>query len=182
LARAKARDGLTLKEERFVESFMGEAEGNATRAAELAGYKARSRPALQDFARKLAKKERIRAAIAARAAADPRVLTREELQQFWSSVVRGDMFERLTPEGTSVTAPAAMRERIKASELLARTHGMFRDSVGPPPTAPVVIILPGNDREPKTIEMTNDGGRGGDEAEGAAPAPWRARVLPADKR
>lgn len=178
MARAKARDGLTLKEERFVESFMGAAEGNATRAAELAGYKARTRAALQDLARKLAKKERIRAAIASRAAADPLVLTREELQQFWSSVVRGDMFERLTPEGQSITAPAAMRERIKASELLARTHGMFRDSAGPPPTAPVVIVLPGNNREPKTIEMTNDGGRGGDETDRAAPASWRARVLP----
>lgn len=100
--------GLTEKQRRFVEAYMGEAAGNGTEAARLAGYKGNSRTLGQVASENLAKPD-IAKAIASEVAADPLVLSREDLQRFWSRAVQGQ-------EDV---------DRLKASELLAKSQAMF---------------------------------------------------------
>jgi phage terminase small subunit len=111
---------LTEKQRRFVEAYMGQARGNATEAARLAGYKG-SDPTLGQVGNENLKKPEIIKAIQERRSNDPLVLTREQLQEFWSRVALG-----LELDGEDV---AAMRDRLKATELLGKTQALFTDQV-----------------------------------------------------
>lgn len=68
---------LTYKERLFVEAYLGEAAGNATKAARQAGYAAATNQALRQLARELLTKLHIRAAIDARL--DSAALTSSEI-------------------------------------------------------------------------------------------------------
>jgi hypothetical protein len=103
---------LSERERRFVEAYMGAAAGNATKAARLAGY---AKNTAEKQASRLLGKVGVRAAIDARAKSDPAVATREERQQFWSAIKRGDGEFRHWP-------PAV---RLRASELLGKSQGDF---------------------------------------------------------
>lgn len=105
---------LTEKQRRFVEAYMGEAAGNATEAARLAGYKGNAKTLGAVGAENLAKPG-IQQAIDKRVDADPKIATREERQRFWTSVMNGD------PEHGILE----MRDRLKASELLGKTQADF---------------------------------------------------------
>jgi phage terminase small subunit len=113
---AKATD-LTERERRFVEHFM--ASGNATKAAEKAGY---SKKTSAQIGYRLVRKVQIQRAIGERAANDPTVWTREERQQFWTAVASGSGSYR----------SSSLRDRLKASELLGRSQADFveRHAVG----------------------------------------------------
>lgn len=104
---------LTEKERRFVELYMGECAGNGTEAMRRAGYKGTD-DALAAAASRLVRKDKVRAAIEERVAADPVVATRKERQQFWTDVMKG-------------TIRAAMKDRLKASELLGKSQADFVD-------------------------------------------------------
>jgi hypothetical protein len=104
--------GLSERERRFVECFMGEAAGNATKAARLAGY---AKNTAEKQAGRLLAKVGIRAAIEARASNDPAVATREERQRFWTAVLRG----------TGEFARTTMKDRLRASELLGKSQADF---------------------------------------------------------
>lgn len=107
----KLKDGqLSQKQRRFIDFFMGEAAGNATRAAELAGY---SHKTAHQIGAENIRKPQIAAAIEVLVATRPEIATREERQTFWSQFMRDQ----------SLTA----FERYKASELLGRSHGDFID-------------------------------------------------------
>ncbi len=105
------RRKLTEKQRRFVEAYLGEARGNATEAARIAGYKGNERT-LQVVGSQNLSKPIVSDAIRERTERDDLVMTREELQRFWSKVTRGDEF-------------AEMRDRLKASELLGKTQSAF---------------------------------------------------------
>lgn len=109
---------------------MGIAKGNATEAARLSGYKG-SDNTLGVVGFDNLKNPKIAAAIAERTKSDPLVLGREELQQFWSRV--------LTARELDAGDEPAMKERLRASELLARSQGVFVERVeiedGPERTA-----------------------------------------------
>lgn len=91
---------------------MGVAAGNATKAARLAGY---AKNTAEKQASRLLGKVGIQKAIAERTERDPAAWTRERLQKFWSEIANGDgVFEQAT-----------LRERLRASELLARSRAMF---------------------------------------------------------
>ena len=105
------------RERRFVEHFMGDAAGNATHAARLAGYS--SKTARKQGSRLLTKGH-IRAALAQRAQDDPAVWTREERQRFWTAIARGA--DGGYPE-------ASLRDRLKASELLGKSQADFLDRI-----------------------------------------------------
>lgn len=122
---------LTEKQRRFVEAYMGAAAGNATEAAMAAKY---ANPA--QAGSRLLRNAKILEAIKARVDADPAVKTREQRQQFWTE----------TMDDTAV----AMKERLRASELLAKSQGDFvqRHEVNAT-TASVVIYHPDNSRGPK---------------------------------
>ena len=101
---------LTEKQRKFVEAFLGSANGNGTEAASLAGY-AGDRKSLAVIAANNLKKPIIRAAIEDRTKDDGTVATREERQRFLTRIMR--------------TEHRKLNERLKAVELLCRMHGDF---------------------------------------------------------
>ncbi len=103
---------LTEKQRRFVEAYMGEAGGNATQAARLAGY-AGNDNTLASMGDANVRKPAIQAAIKERVDADPAVADREVRQRFWTT--------------TMGNVAADMSHRLKASELLGRSQGDFVD-------------------------------------------------------
>ena len=111
---------LTEKQRRFVEAYMGQAKGNGTEAARLAGYKGNA-ATLNAVAVENLRKPLIADAIRERRSNDPLVLTREQLQEFWSRVALG-----LELDGDGI---AAMRDRLKATELLGKTQALFTEQV-----------------------------------------------------
>ena len=93
---------------------MGEAAGNATKAAVLAGYSQHSAAAQ---ASRLLKKRNVRDRIDQTAQNDQAVWTREDRQRFWTAVA----------QGAGMYADAAMKDRLKASELLGKSQADFID-------------------------------------------------------
>jgi phage terminase small subunit len=110
------KDGLTEKQRRFVECFMGRCKGNATEAAKAAGVPKKSARVMGS---RWLTKVAVQKAIASRVKSDPKVLDREELQQFWSAVT-------LAREEFQSTG---MTDRLRASELLGKTQKLFSERV-----------------------------------------------------
>lgn len=133
-------DGLSEKRRRFCEEY-AQNGGNATEAARQAGYK---KPGVEGTrllgyasikqALEYLRQEQTSEAIA----------TREERQAFWSSVMRGQ-------EVDADNSPPAMRDRLKAAELLGKSQADFlerhdhssRDGSMTPPSR--IEIVPGDD-------------------------------------
>jgi hypothetical protein len=105
-------DKPTEKQRRFVEAYMGEAAGNATEAASLAGY-AGNRKTLEAVGRENLAKPRIAQMILQAQQSDPLIATREDRQRFWTRVMMG-----LEPD-------VRMADRLKASELLGKASADF---------------------------------------------------------
>lgn len=105
-------DKLTEKQRRFVEAYMGEAAGNATEAARLAGYKG-SDTTLCAVGSENLRKPLVARAIESAQKSDPLIATREDRQRFWTRVMMG-----LEPD-------ARMGDRLKASELLGKCGADF---------------------------------------------------------
>jgi len=105
---------LTERQRRFVEAYVGKAEGNATEAARLAGY---SHETTQGP--RLLENVGVREAI--EAARKPRtkraIATREERQEFLTRV--------MNDEDDSNDNGVEMRDRLKACELLSKMQGDF---------------------------------------------------------
>jgi hypothetical protein len=98
----------------FVEEYMANG-GNATRAYLAAYPRCRSEKAAASNGLKLLRKTEIRDAITARQQADPRIATREEIQRYWSEQLHCEEIDRA--------------QRNRASDLLARSYGMFVEHV-----------------------------------------------------
>ena len=109
------------KRRRFVEAYMGEAAGNASEAARIAGYKC---PGPEGF--RLLQYAEIQAAIDSRVESDPSIMTRQERQKFWSEAARGNI-DDFNSDGEAINA--ALSTRLKASELLARSQADFVERV-----------------------------------------------------
>ena len=122
-------EALSERERRFVEAYMGPAAGNAAKAAVIAGYSPKT---ARQAGHRMSTKVNIRDAIAARQAEDPNVLTREELQGIWSGMVR------------DCDLPAG--DRLRASELLAKSLAMFVHRVQAERGATLEEILAGSRR------------------------------------
>ena len=104
---------LTAKQQAWIDYYK---QGHsATESARLAGYKANSESAfgtigfenLQKLARYIADREEI--------LASPRIATMEEINEFWTGIVRDE--------------DADIKDRLKASELRARAAGGFTEKV-----------------------------------------------------
>jgi len=111
--RRKARTRTSERERKFIEFYM--ASGNGRQAAIRAGY---SPTAATQQAARLLTKDHIRRAIDARAAAGPEVAARQERQAFWTAVMRG-----------RVPGRVAMKDRLRASELLGKSQGDFLERI-----------------------------------------------------
>lgn len=133
---------LTEKQRRFVDAYLGEAAGNATEAARLAGYKGNDNT-LASVGTENLRKPAIAEAITLLQRDDPLVASRVERQRFWTRVM--------------MEGEAEMKDRLRASELLAKSGRDFIDRVehsGPDGKpiehevkARIVAYLPSNDRE-----------------------------------
>ena len=101
---------LTQKQKRFVLAYAGEAYGNASRAAKIAGYSDRTSGQIGDA---LLKNVKVAEAIANETKKDYQVLiaTREDRQRWWTKVMYDGGVE--------------MEHRLKAAETLARACGDF---------------------------------------------------------
>jgi len=112
--KAKVRK-LTVKQQRFVDFY----DGNATEAAQKAGYKGNN-ATLRNVGAENLTKPYIRRAIRAREKKrnKPHIATREERQQFWSDVLTGKLTQPAVvgkdEEGNAVVAdiPPAMKDRL----------------------------------------------------------------------
>jgi phage terminase small subunit len=117
-------DGLTERQRRFVEVYSSNG-GNALDAARVAGYRQPHPQGAENM-----QKPTVRAAIEAlrEETTTNSILTREARQKYWSRIIRG---EELDSDGK----PPAIRDRLRASELLAKSQGDFLDrteiSTGP---------------------------------------------------
>jgi hypothetical protein len=105
---------LTEKQRRFVDAYLGEAAGNATKAARLAGYKGNDNT-LASVGTENLRKPAIAEAIEHAQRQDPLTATRVERQRFWTRVMMSDAAE--------------MKDRLRASELLGKSGRDFIDRV-----------------------------------------------------
>lgn len=113
------RAAVNERQRKFVERFM--ATGNATKSAIAAGY---SEKTARVQGSQLLTNPAIQQAIKKRTEQDPRIATREDRQRFWSEVMLG----------TGADGKVEMNNRLKASELLAKSQADFtpRDDSGHP--------------------------------------------------
>lgn len=107
------RRPLTERQREFVRFYLGECSYNATEAAKRAGYKHAQKTSYRLLANAGIQEEIRRVAAKAESKA---VSTFEERQKFLTNVMRGE-----EPQD----GPADMKDRLKAVELLGKTHGDF---------------------------------------------------------
>ena len=125
---------LTEKQRRFVEAYCGEAKGNATEAASLAGYKGND-VTLASTGYENLRKPQIAHAIDALndEIRSDAIATAEEVQAFLTGTMRGTecrapiitmagpIFDKDT--GAMLDAPADPKDRVKAAAELAKMRG-----------------------------------------------------------
>lgn len=126
------KKGLSEKQRRFADEYL--ANGcNATQAAISAGY---SKKYAAQNTTKLLKNTNVASYIKKRndAISSAKIVTQQELQEYWSDVIRGNKKEQvLIGVGKGEQAIGDMdvsaKDRLKASELMGRTLQMFTDNV-----------------------------------------------------
>ena len=114
---------LTAKQSTFIDAYLGEAKMNAAQAARIAGYKHPETQGAENL-RKLrpyideVMSERHSNAIA----------TQKEVQEFFTSVLRGEVKEEVVASnGLVLEVPASTKDRLKAAECMGRAYGMFTE-------------------------------------------------------
>lgn len=114
---------LTAKQSAFIDAYLGEAKMNATQAARIAGYKhpevqgAENLRKLRPYISKTMNKRHTDA-----------IATQEEIQQFFTAVVRGEVKEEVVSNnGKILEVPASTKDRLKAAECMGRAYGMFTE-------------------------------------------------------
>lgn len=129
------------RRQRFVNAYLGEAAGNASKAAVLAGY---SDKAARQIGSRLLTYADVRQAIDAKqqALAEQSGMTAEKV------ITELATLAQVTPD--KVTAS----DKIKALELLGKAHGLFKDvSKGEGRITVNIGFLTPQSAEPRTIEV-----------------------------
>lgn len=114
---------LTAKQSTFIDAYLGEAKMNATQAARIAGYKhpeaqgAENLRKLRPYIDEVMNKRHSNA-----------IATQEEIQKFFTSVLRGEVKEEVVSNsGKILEVPASTKDRLKAAECMGRAYGMFTE-------------------------------------------------------
>ncbi|WP_270398161.1 terminase small subunit [Ligilactobacillus ruminis] len=114
---------LTAKQSAFIDAYLGEAKMNATQAARIAGYKhpeaqgAENLRKLRPWIDEVMSKRHSNA-----------IATQKEIQEFFTSVVRGEVKEEVvSSNGLVLEVPASTKDRLKAAECMGRAYGMFTE-------------------------------------------------------
>ena len=116
---------LTTKQQRFVDAYLGEARGNQTEAARIAGYKD---PENEGW--RLRKNAEVSARIEERLMAES--LSSGEVLAELTAVARADWKDflqiRTDPRtGEVVEAKIVLSDKVKALELIGKYHKLFTD-------------------------------------------------------
>lgn len=150
-----ALDALTPKRRAFVLALAR--TGDATTAATEAGYAV---PMVEGC--RLVKRPEVIAALATmrtavEAAGVAAIASATEAQAFWSAVMRGELREtKVDAEGFELEQPVAMRDRLKASELLGKAKGLFAADQSPQVQVGVQLVVT-RDTAIQVIEATREG-------------------------
>lgn len=120
----------TLKEQRFVSAYLGIAAGNATEAARIAGYSAKSEGVLRKEASRIVAKPHIRAHIDAVLMAEAMTPAEilHELRDVGTAEWRDFITVRTNPKtGETIEVRMDLSAKMKALELNGKYHKMFVD-------------------------------------------------------
>lgn len=114
---------LTNKQLTFIDAYLGEAKMNSVQAARIAGYKhpetqgAENLRKLRPYIDKVMGERHTEA-----------IATQEEIQKFFTAVVRGEVKEEVvSSNGKVLEVPASTKDRLKAAECMGRAYGMFTE-------------------------------------------------------
>lgn len=132
---------LTTRQKRFCDEYL--ACLNATEAAIKAGYNAKN---ARITGCKNLTNANIREYIDQCLAAKDKQLIAEqdEILQYFTALGRGELTDVVvTNNGKKVLAPATIRDRTRAFELLGRVYGIFNDKLHV--SEPVPVIISGSD-------------------------------------
>lgn len=120
---AEKKKKLTAKQSTFIDAYLGEAKMNAAQAARIAGYKhpetqgAENLRKLRPYIDEVMNKRHSNA-----------IATQEEIQKFFTSVLRGEVKEEVVSNsGKILEVPASTKDRLKAAECMGRAYGMFTE-------------------------------------------------------
>lgn len=153
-------EGLTEKQKRFVEAYCGEAQGNATEAARLAGYSGNTGTLASMGHENLQKPDISRAIdeINGYVRSDA-IASAEEVQAFLTGTMRGTECRSivttmtgpvLDADGKMVDAPAEPKDRVKAAEALAKMRGYVaptKSEVEVSGVPAITVYIPSNGRD-----------------------------------
>lgn len=107
-------NGLSLKQRKFVDAYLGKANGNGTKAAQLAGYQGSAKSLGAIASQNLAK-----LGIVAEIQKTLRtVMTSEAVLQELSEIARAECRE-----------PVRVSEKLKALDLMGKHHSIFNESM-----------------------------------------------------
>jgi phage terminase small subunit len=119
---------LTHKQELFVEAFIGQAKGNGTEAARLAGYSGNdetlSAVATENLRKPLIA-SRVRVRVDQAGATADRVLS--EIADIAFAANEGFTQTRFDKDGNVVDARLELKDKLKALELLGKYHKLFTE-------------------------------------------------------
>jgi hypothetical protein len=123
-------DSLPHKQRLFADYYLGEARGNATKAARLAGYEG-SDHVLHQIGHENLRKSEIRAVIHERL--DEVGMSQGEILAELAGIARAewrDLIEiKTNRKGEVVSATLLLRDKLVALELLMKFHGMVREKM-----------------------------------------------------
>jgi phage terminase small subunit len=150
----------TLKEQRFVNAYLGDANGNATEAARIAGYSAKSYDAMRKAASETLTKPHVRAHIdavlMAEAMSQAEIL--RELRDVGTAEWRDFVTVRTNPKtGETIEVKMDLSAKMKALELNGKYHRMFVD-VGETSATHTVFVREYREGDPQPRKDEPDGG------------------------
>lgn len=122
---------LTEKQKRWIDYYIE--TGNATEAARLAGYRAKSESSLNSIGAQNLIKLKVFIDEKLSAKADARIAKQDEVLRHLTAAMRGELTEEavLVVDGDvrRVQKGAALKDRNRAAELLAKRYGLLTEKV-----------------------------------------------------
>lgn len=118
--------------------------GNATAAYQAAGFQSKSKESAQANSARLLADERIQERLRelSEKAESESIADVKELQEGLTKIFRGEMTTPLmTKDGEVIQVPVSVKDKLKAAEILAKTHGAFltRQELNISESVPVII-------------------------------------------
>jgi len=106
--------GLSIKQQKFVDAYLGEAAGNGTKAAQLAGYRGSTQTLKAVASENLTKPDIAR-----------------EIQECLSTVMTSEtVLEELSQiAGAECSEPVRVADKLKALDLMGKHHRLFNESM-----------------------------------------------------